>query len=44
MSRAASEARVFPLLGAYGSPSPHVEPVIHALREHDYEAEVRRVR
>ncbi len=31
------------VLGAYGVPSPHVEPVIRALRELGYEAEVRRV-
>ncbi len=43
MCRVAGEARVFPLLGAYGAPSPHVEPVIRALRERGYEAEVRRV-
>ena len=43
MCRVAGEARVFPLLGAYGAASPHVEPVIHALRDRGYRAEVRRV-
>jgi hypothetical protein len=43
MCRVAGEARVFPLLGAYGAPSPHVEPVIRVLRERGYGAEVRRV-
>ena len=43
MCRVAGEARVFPLLGAYGTPSAHVEPVIRALRERDYRVTVRRV-
>ncbi len=43
MCRVAGEARVFPLLGAYGAASPHVEPVVRALREQGYEATVRRV-
>ena len=37
------KARVFPLLGSYGAASPHVEPVIRALRDRGYAAEVRRV-
>lgn len=43
MCRVATEARVFPLLGAYGAPSPHVEPVTRTLREQGYAAAVRRV-
>ena len=43
MCRVAGEARVFPLLGAYGAASPHVEPVISTLRERGYEAAIRRV-
>jgi hypothetical protein len=43
MCRVAAEARVLPLLGAYGVPSSHVEPVIRVLRERGYTAEVRRV-
>lgn len=43
MCRVAAEARVFPLLGAYGAPSPHVKPVIRRLRDRGYEAGVRRV-
>lgn len=36
MCRVASEVRVFPLLSAYGEPSPHLAPVIHQLRELGY--------
>jgi hypothetical protein len=43
MCRFAAKTRVFPLLGAYGSPSPHVEPVIHPLRGSGYMVERRRV-
>ena len=43
MCRVAGEARVFPLLGAYGAASPHVEPVIRELRDCGYNPEVRRV-
>ena len=43
MCRVAREARVFPFLGAYGAPSPHVEPVIRILRNLRCEVEVRRV-
>ena len=43
MCRVAGEARVFPLLGAYGAASSHVEPVVRALREQGYETAVRRV-
>ena len=43
LCRVANEARIFPLLGAYGVPSPHVDPAIHALRGLGYAAEVRRV-
>jgi len=43
MCRVAGEARIFPLLGAYGAPSPHVEPVIRALRERGYAVAARRV-
>ena len=43
MCRVVEEARVFPLLVAYGAPSPQVEPVIRVLRDLGYAAEVRRV-
>ena len=43
MCRVAGEARVFPLLKSYGGPSPHLEPVVDALRERGYEAEIREV-
>ena len=43
MCRVAREARVFPLLGAYGAPSPHVEPVIGGLRKLGHTVKVRRV-
>ena len=43
MCRVAGEARVFPLLGAYGEPSPHLVPVIQHLRELGYGVEGRRV-
>ncbi len=43
MCRVAGEARVFPLLGAYGEPSPHLEPVIRGLRKLGYGAEKRAV-
>ncbi|HEX2742069.1 MAG TPA: hypothetical protein VHM69_16630 [Rubrobacter sp.] len=43
MCRVAGEARVFPLLKSYGGPSPHLEPVVNALRKRGYEAEIREV-
>lgn len=43
MCRVAGEARVFPLLKAYGGPSPHLEPVVDGLRERGYNVEIRRV-
>lgn len=43
MCRVAREARVFPLLGAYGEPSPHLLPAIQHLRELGYGVERRRV-
>jgi hypothetical protein len=43
MCRVAGEARVFPLLGAYGEPSPYLVPVVHRLRELGYGVERRRV-
>ena len=43
MCRVAREARVFPLLGAYGEPSPRLEPVKRILRDRGYAVEVRRV-
>ena len=43
MCRVAGEARVFPLLGAYGKPSPHLGPVVRRLRDLGYGVEVRRV-
>lgn len=39
----AGEARVFPLLGAYGEPSPHLDSVIHELRGLGYAVEIRHV-
>ena len=36
MCRVAGEARIFPLLAAYGEPSPHLDPVIHELRQLGY--------
>ena len=43
MCRVAGEVRVFPLLGAYGEPSPHLVPAIQRLRELGYDVERRRV-
>src|SRR5262249_30464855 len=44
MCRVAWEARIFPLLTAFaGEPSPHLEPVMAALREQGYEVEIRSV-
>ena len=43
MCRVAGEVRVFPLLGAYGEPSPHLAPVIHQLREFGHGVERRKV-
>jgi hypothetical protein len=43
MCRVAGEARVFPLLGAYGKPSPHLDPVILQLRDLGYSVKIRRV-
>ncbi len=43
MCRVAGEARVFPLLGAYGASSPHTESVPRTLRECGYAVEIRHV-
>ena len=43
MARVASEVRVFLLLAAYGAPSPHLKPLIGALRDRGYAVEIRRV-
>ena len=43
MCRVAAEARVFPLLGGYGEPSPYLIPVIQQLRERGYGVERRTV-
>jgi len=43
MARVAGEVRVFPLLEAYGAPSPHLRPVVSALRDRGYAVEIRRV-
>ncbi len=43
MCRVASEVRVFPLLVAYGDPSPHLDWVIHQLRQLGYSVERRKV-
>lgn len=43
MCRVAGEARVYPLFKSYGGPSPHLEPVVDAVRERGYEAEIREV-
>ena len=43
MARVAGEVRVFPLLGTYGAPSPHLRPVVGALRDRGYAVETRRV-
>ncbi len=43
MCRVADEARVFPLLKAYGGPSPHLAPVMETLRKRGYHVEKRRV-
>jgi hypothetical protein len=37
------EVRVFPLLGAYGAPSPHLNPLLRALQDREYAVETRRV-
>ena len=39
----AGEVRLFPLLGAYGAPSPHLRPLVHALQGRGYAVETRRV-
>ena len=44
MLRVAGEVRVFPLLDLDGRPSPHVEPVMAALRADGHEVSVVRVR
>lgn len=43
MCRVADGVRVFPLLKSYGGPSPHLKPVVDALRERGYRVEVREV-
>ncbi|QIN85135.1 SAM-dependent methyltransferase [Rubrobacter tropicus] len=43
MCRVSGETRVFPLLGAYGEPSPHLDPVIRHLRKLGYRVERRKV-
>ena len=43
MSRVADEVRVFPLLKAYGGPSPHLGQVVETLQERGYRTEKRRV-
>ena len=43
MARVAGEVRLFPLLGAYGAPSPHLRPLVHALQGRGYAVETRRV-
>ena len=43
MARVAGEVRVFPLLGAYGAPSPHLRPLVGALQERGYAVELTRV-
>ena len=43
MCRVAAEVRVFPLLCAYGDPSPHLDPVAHRLRELGHSVERRKV-
>jgi SAM-dependent methyltransferase len=44
MCRVASEARVFPLLTAFtGEPSPHLVPVMNALRERGFDVQIRQV-
>jgi hypothetical protein len=43
MCRVAGETRVFPLLKSYGGPSPHLDPVVDALLERGYEAEISEV-
>jgi hypothetical protein len=43
MCRVASEARIFPLLKAYGGLSPYLEPVLNGLRDRGYTATIREV-
>jgi len=43
MCRVAREARIFPLLDMSGNPSPHLEPVLAALRRLGYDARTERV-
>lgn len=43
MCRVATEARIFPLLKSYGGTSPHLRPVVDALRDRSYTAEIREV-
>ena len=43
MCRVATEARVFPLLKGYGGTSPHLGPVVDALKDRGYTAEIREV-
>jgi hypothetical protein len=44
MCRVAAEARVFPLLDAPGTPSPHLAPLCERLRERGYSVSISRVR
>lgn len=43
MARVAGEVRVFPLLGAYRAPSPHLRPLVRVLQERGYAVETGRV-
>jgi hypothetical protein len=41
VARVAGEVRVFPLLGAYGTPSHYLNPLLRALRERGYCVEIK---
>lgn len=43
MCRVAAKTRAFPLLKAYGGPSPHLGPVVGTLRDLGHHVEVRKV-
>ena len=43
MCRVAAEVRIFPLLDAYGDPSPHLDTVVHRLRELGHSVERRKL-
>jgi hypothetical protein len=43
LCRIATEVRIFPLLDISGAPSPHLQPVIHQLKQQGYKPEIQSV-